>query len=152
MGYGLIEVTGSNIRLIDMNVLKLSSGLDAYEKLEKIHNTVVQLITEYKPGSFAIEAPFFGKNIQSMLKLGRAQGVAIAAAMQSGGATPAMQAATAASQSFGSFSAAALTAGGGAGGVQGKILEEAKRGNKAVAEKIDRQTEEIKKLQLQVIG
>lgn len=84
MGYGLIEVTGTNIRLIDMNVLKLSPKQDAYEKLEKIHNTVVQLITEYKPGSFAIEAPFFGKNIQSMLKLGRAQGVAIAAAMQSG--------------------------------------------------------------------
>ncbi len=84
MGYGLIEVTGSNIRLIDMNVLKLSPRQDAYEKLEKIHNTVLGLIKEYKPGSFAIEAPFFGKNIQSMLKLGRAQGVAIAAAIQSG--------------------------------------------------------------------
>ncbi len=84
MGYGVIEVTGNHIRLIEMNVLKLSTKQDAYEKLEKIHNTVVQLINEYKPSSFAIEAPFFGKNIQSMLKLGRAQGVAIAAAMQSG--------------------------------------------------------------------
>lgn len=84
MGYGLIEVTGNNIKLIDMNVLKLSPKQDAYEKLEKIHNTVLKLIADYKPGSFAIEAPFFGKNIQSMLKLGRAQGVAIAAAMQSG--------------------------------------------------------------------
>ena len=84
MGYGLIEVNGNNIKLIDMNVLKLSPKQDAYEKLEKIHTTVLQLISEYKPASFAIEAPFFGKNIQSMLKLGRAQGVAIAAAMQSG--------------------------------------------------------------------
>lgn len=84
MGYGLIEVTGNSIRLIEMNVLKLSPKLDAYEKLEKIHTKVSELITEYKPGSFAIEAPFFGKNIQSMLKLGRAQGVAIAAAIQSG--------------------------------------------------------------------
>jgi crossover junction endodeoxyribonuclease RuvC len=84
MGYGLIEVTGNNIRLIDMNVLKLSAKQDAYEKLENIHTKVLALITEYKPASFAIEAPFFGKNVQSMLKLGRAQGVAIAAAMQSG--------------------------------------------------------------------
>ena len=84
MGYGLIEVKGSSIHLLEMNVLKLSSKNDAYEKLEKIHEKVKQLITQYNPGHFAIEAPFFGKNVQSMLKLGRAQGVAIAAAIQSG--------------------------------------------------------------------
>ena len=67
-----------------MGVLKLSATLDAYERLEKIHQRVVELITFHQPDCFAIEAPFFGKNVQSMLKLGRAQGVAIAAAMQAG--------------------------------------------------------------------
>ena len=84
MGYGIIEIKGSSIHLLDMNVLKLSAKHDAYEKLEKIHERVAQLIAEYKPAYFAIEAPFFGKNVQSMLKLGRAQGVAIAAAIQAG--------------------------------------------------------------------
>ncbi|MFT3979707.1 MAG: crossover junction endodeoxyribonuclease RuvC [Ferruginibacter sp.] len=84
MGYGLIAVHGNEITLIDMGVLKLSSSMDAYQRLEKIHFTVTGLIEKFKPGSFAIEAPFFGKNVQSMLKLGRAQGVAIAAAMQAG--------------------------------------------------------------------
>lgn len=84
MGYGLIEIKGTTIHLLEMNVLKLSPKNDAYEKLEKIHKKVQQLITEYKPSHFAIEAPFFGKNVQSMLKLGRAQGVAIAAAIQAG--------------------------------------------------------------------
>lgn len=70
--------------MLHMGVLKLSSKLDAYERLEKIHNQVTELISIYKPACFAIEAPFFGKNVQSMLKLGRAQGVAIAAAMQAG--------------------------------------------------------------------
>jgi crossover junction endodeoxyribonuclease RuvC len=84
MGFGLIEVKPKGIQLIDMDVLKLPSKADAYEKLEKIHDKVSALITLYKADSFAIEAPFFGKNVQSMLKLGRAQGVAIAAAMQKG--------------------------------------------------------------------
>ena len=84
MGYGLIEARGSSIQLIEMNVLKLSSHSDAYGRLEKIHSKVAQLITTFKPDCFAIEAPFFGKNVQSMLKLGRAQGVAIAAAIQAG--------------------------------------------------------------------
>jgi crossover junction endodeoxyribonuclease RuvC len=67
-----------------MGVLKLSVKADAYERLEKIYRTVSELILLHKPDCFAIEAPFFGKNVQSMLKLGRAQGVAIAAAMQAG--------------------------------------------------------------------
>ena len=84
MGFGLIEVVNSGIQMLDMGVLKLASTDDAYERLEKIHNKVTQLIITYKANHFAIEAPFFGKNVQSMLKLGRAQGVAIAAAMQAG--------------------------------------------------------------------
>lgn len=82
MGYGIISVQGQKMKLIEMDVLKLSSKCDAYEKLEQIYYKVSQLIIIHKPDSFAIEAPFFGKNVQSMLKLGRAQGVAIAAAMQ----------------------------------------------------------------------
>lgn len=83
MGYGVIEVIGSNAKMLEMDVLKLSGKMDPYEKLERIHHTVIQIIKKYSPDHFAIEAPFFGKNVQSMLKLGRAQGVAIAAAMQS---------------------------------------------------------------------
>lgn len=84
MGYGLISITGTKISVIEMDVLKLPAANDPYHKLELIHRKVCELISVHKPESFAIEAPFFGKNVQSMLKLGRAQGVAIAAAMQSG--------------------------------------------------------------------
>ncbi len=84
MGYGVIAVTGNEVVLIDMGVLKLSAAQDPYERLQKIHEKVTAVILQTKPHSFAIEAPFFGKNVQSMLKLGRAQGVAIAAAMQAG--------------------------------------------------------------------
>ena len=84
MGYGLIAVKANTIELLEMDVLKLGGKTDIYERLEIIHSTVCRIITQYKPQLFAIEAPFFGKNVQSMLKLGRAQGVAIAAAMQSG--------------------------------------------------------------------
>ena len=84
MGFGLIEVTGNNVALIEMDVLKLSSKKDAYERLRLIHYKVCDLVKLHAPNELAIEAPFFGKNVQSMLKLGRAQGVAIAAAMQAG--------------------------------------------------------------------
>lgn len=84
MGYALMEVTSGTPHLLMMDVLKLSGKKDAYERLQKIHLTVCELIVNYKPDTFAIEAPFYGKNVQSMLKLGRAQGVAIAAAMQAG--------------------------------------------------------------------
>lgn len=84
MGYGIIAVEGQKIRLLDMDILKLGTKRDAYERLQMIHARVIELIREYGPHSFAIEAPFFGKNVQSMLKLGRAQGVAIAAAIQGG--------------------------------------------------------------------
>ena len=84
MGYALIAVTGNKIELILMDVLKPGNKKDGYEKLEMIYAKVYELVVTYKPTTFAIEAPFFGKNVQSMLKLGRAQGVAIAAAMQAG--------------------------------------------------------------------
>jgi crossover junction endodeoxyribonuclease RuvC len=84
MGFGIIEVNGQAIRLLEMGVLKLSARKDAYERLELIHRKVGELILSFRPTGFAIEAPFFGKNVQSMLKLGRAQGVAIAAAIQHG--------------------------------------------------------------------
>ena len=84
MGYGIIEVHGNSIiHVKEMNVLKLSGKKDNHERLQLIHKKILCLIEEYQPHEFAIEAPFFGKNVQSMLKLGRAQGVAIAAAMSS---------------------------------------------------------------------
>lgn len=84
MGYGIIQVTGNKISLLEMGVLQPGKIKDAYKKLQLIFNTVSGLIVKYQPDSFAIEAPFFGKNVQSMLKLGRAQGVAISAAMRYG--------------------------------------------------------------------
>lgn len=84
MGFGIIKVTGNTVTLIEMDVLKLSPKKDAYERLRLIHSKVCDLVKIHAPHELAIEAPFFGKNVQSMLKLGRAQGVAIAAAMQSG--------------------------------------------------------------------
>ncbi|MFY8127312.1 MAG: crossover junction endodeoxyribonuclease RuvC [Chitinophagaceae bacterium] len=82
MGYALLKTQGNECSVLLMDVLKMSSEKDIYKRLEKIHSTIVQLIKLYQPQTFAIEAPFFGKNVQSMLKLGRAQGVAIAAAIQ----------------------------------------------------------------------
>ena len=67
-----------------MDVLRLNAKLDNYHKLQAIYKKVEELIAHFKPNCFAIEAPFFGKNVQSMLKLGRAQGVAIAAAIGAG--------------------------------------------------------------------
>lgn len=84
MGYGLISVNKSNVSLIEMGVLQLSKHKDHAERLHLIFKKMESLIAIHKPVAVAIEAPFFGKNVQSMLKLGRAQGVAIAAAMMSG--------------------------------------------------------------------
>ena len=84
MGYALLRTDGKQPQVLLMDTLKLTSYEDIYERLEKIHTKVVELVRLYNPTTFAIEAPFFGKNVQSMLKLGRAQGVAIAAAMQAG--------------------------------------------------------------------
>ena len=84
MGYGLITIKDNKVCLLELGVLKPGKIKDSYKKLQLIFNTVSGLITKYQPTDFAIEAPFFGKNVQSMLKLGRAQGVAIAAAMRHG--------------------------------------------------------------------
>ncbi|MDR1724603.1 MAG: crossover junction endodeoxyribonuclease RuvC [Tannerella sp.] len=81
MGYGVLRVADNKPLLETMGVLKLNKFDDHYLRLEHIFDRVSQLIDAYCPESLAIEAPFFGKNVQSMLKLGRAQGVAIAAAL-----------------------------------------------------------------------
>src|SRR5215204_7633318 len=84
MGYGIIEINNSFICMKEMSVLKLSGKKDNYIRLQLIHKKIEELIEKHRPNEFAIEAPFFGKNVQSMLKLGRAQGVAIAAAINAG--------------------------------------------------------------------
>lgn len=81
MGYGLIAVKGNKIELITLGVFKFSSKEEHSLRLKKIFESVLSLIEKYHPDELAIEAPFFGKNVQSMLKLGRAQGVAMAAAL-----------------------------------------------------------------------
>ena len=84
MGYGLIAVDKNDVALLEMGVLKLSKFDDHSERLHLIFKKTESLIKLHGPSAVAIEAPFFGKNVQSMLKLGRAQGVAIAAAMANG--------------------------------------------------------------------
>lgn len=81
MGYGLILEKGSKIELISMGVVKMGHLDDHFLKLQRIFEKTIVLLDEYKPDVLALEAPFYGKNIQVMLKLGRAQGVAMAAAL-----------------------------------------------------------------------
>ncbi len=81
MGYGLIHVKGQEMQLITLDVLLLSKLNSHPDKLKRIFEKTLSLIEEYKPDELAVEAPFYGKNVQSMLKLGRAQGVAMAAAL-----------------------------------------------------------------------
>lgn len=81
MGFGLIKVVGKKMEFLQMNELLLSKYKDPYTKLKLIFERTVELIDTYHPDEIAIEAPFFGKNVQSMLKLGRAQGVAMAAGL-----------------------------------------------------------------------
>ena len=81
MGYGLILQKGKELSILRMGVLKLGRLDNQALKLKKIFERMLEIIEEYKPDEMAIEAPFFGKNVQSMLKLGRAQGVAMAAAL-----------------------------------------------------------------------
>ena len=81
MGYGLIQIKGKKMELLQMGVLHLSK-LSSHElKLKRIFERTLLMIDEHKPDELAVEAPFFGKNVQSMLKLGRAQGVAMAAGL-----------------------------------------------------------------------
>lgn len=81
MGYGILRVINGKPELLAMGILQLSKYDDHYLKLRRIFERIISLIDEYLPDELAIEAPFFGKNVQSMLKLGRAQGVAMAAAL-----------------------------------------------------------------------
>ena len=81
MGYGIIQFKNNKLSLVTMGVLKFTQQEDPLFRLKDIFEGVVSIIEKYNPDNVAIEAPFFGKNVQSMLKLGRAQGVAIAAAM-----------------------------------------------------------------------
>ncbi|MBO6234966.1 MAG: crossover junction endodeoxyribonuclease RuvC [Prevotella sp.] len=82
MGYGVIKCVGNKAEMVAMGVIDMRKENDPYLKLGHIYARVTGIIDEYLPDEIAIEAPFFGKNVQSMLKLGRAQGVAIAAAIQ----------------------------------------------------------------------
>ena len=81
MGYGIIKATCENVSLIDFNDFSLKKLDNHYLKLKKIFSSLTEIIDKYNPDEIAIEAPFFGKNVQSMLKLGRAQGVAMAAGL-----------------------------------------------------------------------
>jgi crossover junction endodeoxyribonuclease RuvC len=81
MGFGLIKTTQKEMELIQMHELQLKKYDNHFLKLQKIFNRTIELIDEFHPDEIAIEAPFFGKNVQSMLKLGRAQGVAMAAGL-----------------------------------------------------------------------
>ena len=81
MGYGIIRIVGKEMEMIQMGVLHLEKLNGHALKLKRIFERTVQLVDEYKPDEVSLEAPFFGKNVQSMLKLGRAQGVAMAAAL-----------------------------------------------------------------------
>ena len=81
MGFGLIKVKNKKMELIQMNELNLTKYKDHYLKLKLVFERTIELIDNYNPDEIAIEAPFFGKNVQSMLKLGRAQGVAMAAGL-----------------------------------------------------------------------
>lgn len=82
MGYGIIHIQGKKMTLLNFGIIQLSKLATHPDKLKRIFDRLDGLIQEFKPDEMAIEAPFFGKNVQSMLKLGRAQGVAIAAALK----------------------------------------------------------------------
>ena len=84
MGYGVVTAHGQQLTMTDVGSIKLGKLKDHTLKLKAIFERTIELIDIHKPDEISIEAPFFGKNVQSMLKLGRAQGVAIAAAMQRG--------------------------------------------------------------------
>ncbi len=81
MGYGVIHVKGKIMTVLDIGIIDLHKIEDHFTKLKMIFDRIIQLIDCYHPDELAIESPFFGKNVQSMLKLGRAQGVAISAAL-----------------------------------------------------------------------
>ena len=82
LGYSLLDTEGGKFNILAMDVLYLKRLPDFNQRIRRIYDSTVRIIDSFHPDHLAIEAPFFGKNVQSMLKLGRAQGVAIAAAMR----------------------------------------------------------------------
>ena len=83
-GYGIIKIVRNKPQVLIYGTIELHKLGDHYARLQRIYERISQLINEYHPGELAIEAPFYGKNVQSMLKLGRAQGIAMAAALAHG--------------------------------------------------------------------
>ncbi|MCC5927851.1 MAG: crossover junction endodeoxyribonuclease RuvC [Cyclobacteriaceae bacterium] len=81
MGYGVLLVKGNEVTILQFGIIRLSKYAGHELRLKKIFDRIVQIIDEFNPDEMALEAPFYGKNVQSMLKLGRAQGVAMAAAL-----------------------------------------------------------------------
>ncbi len=81
MGYGIIRGVKQKPELLTLGVIELNKFKDHYVRIRRIFDRTIQLIDQYHPDELAIEAPFYGKNVQSMLKLGRAQGAAISAAL-----------------------------------------------------------------------
>jgi len=84
LGYGVIETSTTDLSVVTLGVLKLDKYTDHYQRLHKIFERIIALVDQFNPDQFAIESTFYGKNVQSMLKLGRAQGVCIAAAVHRG--------------------------------------------------------------------
>ena len=84
LGFGVIRAVGKNAEYVDMGILDLRKDKDAYKKLQAIYDCISQVCQSYHPDELAIESPFYGKNAQVVLKLGRAQGAAIIAALESG--------------------------------------------------------------------
>lgn len=84
MGFGAIKIVGKAIEILDLDVIHFKKGAEHIDKLKQIFDSCLKLVESYQPDEVAVEAPFFGKNVQSMLKLGRAQGVIMAAAMHRG--------------------------------------------------------------------
>ncbi|HTL83362.1 MAG TPA: crossover junction endodeoxyribonuclease RuvC [Bacteroidia bacterium] len=84
MGFGVLKVSGPRMEILEIGVLRMEKMKDPAIKLKHIFEETIKIIDTHCPDELAIEAPFFGKNVQSMLKLGRAQGVAIAAALSRG--------------------------------------------------------------------
>ncbi len=80
MGYGIIQIKGAEVSMLSMGSIQIKDG-DYADKLKRIFEKTLELVEQYLPDEVALEAPFFGKNVQSMLKLGRAQGVSMAAAL-----------------------------------------------------------------------
>lgn len=80
-GFGVVRTLGSKVAVLDMGIFKMPAADDHFDKLKVIFNATIAIIEKHNPHEFAVEAPFYGNNVQSMLKLGRAQGIAIAAAL-----------------------------------------------------------------------